>query len=142
MTCIAFDGKTVAADGRMADDAILSSRYKKIFRAGELIIGVAGDVASLERVRAWVGAGCPQEAPPKVKDCSILFVHPNARVFVSEDGAPPMELDSPTAIGSGRNFALAAMDLGFDALTAVRSAIKRDPLCGGQIRTLKINASA
>lgn len=48
-------------------------------------------------------------------------------------------MDRPFAIGSGRDFALAAMDMGASAKEAVEAAAKRDVYTGGTIRTLIID---
>ena len=50
----------------------------------------------------------------------------------------PVRKDAHHAMGSGRDFALAAMDLGMTAAIGVKSAISRDTRCGGKIRTCKI----
>lgn len=55
------------------------------------------------------------------------------------------EIVPPTqdfAIGSGRDFALAALDMGADAVKAVEAAAKRDIYTGGTIRTYTVEIKA
>lgn len=49
-------------------------------------------------------------------------------------------VERPFAIGSGRDFALAAMDMGATAKEAVEMAAKRDVYTGGTIRTVIIDS--
>lgn len=138
MTTVAWDGKMLACDGRMSDTAILSKTFRKIWRVKESLVGMSGKVDELEVIKAFIESGM-QGAQPKTDELDILLVHPDGSAFTSENGGPFSRIDTPCAIGSGRDFALAAMDLGFDAATAVKTAAKRDPSTGGRVFTLELN---
>jgi ATP-dependent protease HslVU (ClpYQ) peptidase subunit len=83
------------------------------------------------------------EAVDKDLEVSAIVVD-NKEVFVcstTEEGAiwkQPMSYFSEYALGSGSPFALTAMDMGADAVTAVKMAAKRDVSTGGKIRTYKV----
>lgn len=50
----------------------------------------------------------------------------------------PLELGARFAIGSGKCHAYTAMDMGADAVTAVKMAAKRDKNTGGSVNTFSI----
>lgn len=50
----------------------------------------------------------------------------------------PRSLDRPYSIGSGQDHAITAMDMGADAKTAVKMAMRRDAGTGGKIKTFKL----
>lgn len=59
--------------------------------------------------------------------------------YSTPNGVPSKDaIDCDISIGSGEDFAIAAIDLGFSAEVAVKAAIKRDSGCGGTIRFYKL----
>lgn len=139
MTTIAWDGRTMAADGRSTDDdeVVLTWRMRKIFRAQGELVGLAGDVAAMQRVRAWMLGGC-QGKRPDHSEVAILVVRPDRQALIAESGGELVEVDTPCAIGSGRHHAVTAMDCGKTAAEAVALAMKRDACTGGEITTLRL----
>jgi len=75
-------------------------------------------------------------------DCHGLLVK-NSSVFlvvVSNDGyCEHSELNSNYAIGSGEDFAIAAMDFGRTAKEAVQYTKTRDAYTGGAVRVFKVD---
>lgn len=67
--------------------------------------------------------------------CSVIGVTKDGRAFMlrAED---TWEIEQIYALGSGENWAMAAMDLGYSAKEAVRYAITRDRGTGGKIHTI------
>jgi ATP-dependent protease HslVU (ClpYQ) peptidase subunit len=140
VTTVAWDGVTLAADGRVTDEStLLCSRSKKILRVpktGELV-GVAGTASDTERLLDWARSGLAGD-PPAVEDAVAIVVRRDRTVWITENGARLAQVEAPFAIGSGRDSAFTAMDLGCNAIKAVRMAAKRDPSTGGQVRSLKL----
>jgi ATP-dependent protease HslVU (ClpYQ) peptidase subunit len=65
----------------------------------------------------------------------VLMTDGSCRSYDHKGRSIPEEL--PTAIGSGRDFALAAMDLGASPAEAVEAAAKRDTITGGKITNIE-----
>jgi len=133
----------VATDSRLCQgDTIASDNHVKRFIEGHLVFFVAGQEAArnnlikdfkanaLGQTRHFVGAAFVWDRKAKIAyQCS----------YDLEDGFWALPIVGPhEAIGSGSPYALAAMDLGFNARTAVRSAMKRDIRTGGRVRTYRL----
>ena len=68
MTCIAFDGKTLAAD-KLACMNGLRNTVTKIHRVGPLLVGGAGDSAFIGAMIEWIKAGRePKDFPAAQRD--------------------------------------------------------------------------
>lgn len=152
MTTIAWDGKMLASD-TLACAGTVKDFQSKIFPLGDYAIcGFAGESQIGRLVMRWLidtqcrnihtGVGAPLIT--KDDDFSMLLVlrddekttaytlyHLQSRCV----GIPIMARRY-YAIGSGREFAMATMRLGFDAKMAVKAAIELDPYTGGEVETL------
>lgn len=143
MTCIAWDGKTLAAD-RLAVNGSLKGTITKIAKTecGNFLYGYSAnaDIAA-ELIEWWLGGADPKEFPPLQRnkdDWSGLLI-------ICRDGAilkferTPIPITFPPqqmAIGCGRDFAMAAMYLGKNAKEAVEVACALDAFCGNGIDVL------
>lgn len=142
MTCIAWDGKTLAADKRAGTD--LPRTVTKIRRAGNgALIGCTGSACSDQELMAWYEAGAkPADFPPtQRKDETSSFL-----IAVLPGGVVTMYMNCPHpatyedgvhAIGSGRDFAMMAMHLGKSAREAVELTCLLTATCGNGIDTLE-----
>jgi 20S proteasome alpha/beta subunit len=145
MTCIAWDGRVLAADKR-ATSYGYGSTVTKIRRtdAGELL-AVSGDFDTGQALMAWYQAGAVPEAYPDNRDANegvraqllVIDAGPRIRVFESTPHAMTIE-DVQCAMGSGRDYALAAMHLGRNSRKAVEVACAFDTGCGNGIDTLRL----
>ena len=138
MTTIAWDGVSVAADGRESDGGIIASdNRKKIIKSKDLIFGYCGSVPDGEHLIDIV-----------VNGSDILKNDLNANLITIQDGQILMhgvsggclnswEPATPYAMGSGEQFAIAAMDMGMNAKDAVKYAMTRDLGTGGKITNIK-----
>ncbi|WP_052263019.1 hypothetical protein [Chromobacterium violaceum] len=141
MTTIAFDGKTMAADGRAtAEDVILADDLKKLhlletnrWSGRPAIIGMAGVTRSASGVLAWMEGRAEQ--PGEGAEFAALVWDGERLIMVSDECLTPESWPAPMAIGSGKIPALAAMRAGADAPRAVEVAITMDVYSGGRIRT-------
>jgi hypothetical protein len=146
MTVIAWDGKTLAADKR-ATMSGHPATVTKIARTpkGELM-AVSGDLDTARALMDWYGAGADRATYPDNRNgeycrATLMVVTLDAKVIKFE--REPVALlfeDEYSAMGSGRDYALAAMYLGHDARRAVEVAIALETGCGNGIDTLELEA--
>lgn len=135
MTTVAFDGKTLASDSRSCiGDMIYEEDAQKLFTdiGPFVVLGIAGvyqdgmdtmdmiqDFSKIDHVR-----GISVE---DIGHVSILGITKDGRLWsYAGEKSCELRMDKPFAIGSGADFALAAMDLGKTAKEAVEYASTRD----------------
>lgn len=139
MTVIAWDGETLAADKR-ADLNGLVRTVTKIARIDDYLCGFAGGFALSAARMLWLRNGADPARFPKGEgdDWSrLLVIRRDLTILVYEHHPVPMEFEPQQfAIGSGRDYAMAAMHLGRLAREAVRVACELDSSCGNGIDTL------
>lgn len=143
MTVIAWDGKTLAADKRTNFGGLHATTTKVHRLPDGRLVGCAGNTAQIAEMVHWLGAGADPEKMPAcqrdAKECvSALVIEPGGRVLQYENTPHPIVIENPAwAIGSGRDFAMAAMWLGQDARDAAIVACQLDCTCGNGIDTLE-----
>lgn len=135
MTTIAFDGKTLAADRQ---SNYHRSDVIKIFRViSGKVYGAAGRAEDALAVLEWLNNSCSQ-ANPKVHenfraivaDASGFVVYEEKLIRLTYEGRQFM------AIGSGCDYAMAAMHLGKTAREAVEIAHLFDVDTGAEVDEL------
>lgn len=151
MTTIAFQNKTLAADGRVTcDGKILSDNYNKIIKINKEVRFLNGK--RFVKYMANAGIAIANEAVYNflVNDKEIdyidsmdftTFILTDEDCYimhVNDDGAIIDRCIGCEAIGSGADFAMSAMKLGLSAAEAVKHAAKIDVLTGGKIKKVKI----
>lgn len=147
MTCIATDGKTMAADGRSAEgDTIVNDEAVKMVRRSDgAIIGCAGETPICELVRQWFRSGGDPKNIPDVKAAdpedpsgfSALILWPSGEVQYLDWNFTPTPRALPAAIGSGADIAIGAMKAGKSPRQAIALVAQSSTTVGGKIRTLK-----
>jgi hypothetical protein len=139
MTTIAWDGTTLAGD-TLGIQCGLPRSVPKVFRLKDgRLFGGAGEYQEVLIVRDWLnGDG---EKPDKLEDFSALIIK-GSECFKLESKLILMPVaERFYAIGSGRDFAFAAMHLNQDARTAIEIASLFDVSTGGHIDTLTLEMS-
>lgn len=142
MTCIAWDGKTLAADKRACWDGLINTTTK-IHRIDGLLIGGSGESSFIGAMIEWIRAGRDHEKFPKSQSDKddwqpILVVERDGTTAIYERTPYPVRFEqSHIAIGSGREFARAALHLGKTAREAVECAIALDSRCGNGVDVLE-----
>lgn len=139
MTVIAWDGKWLAADKCATLGGGISRSVTKIWRHGETLYAVTGDWGIALELREWHKAGAfPREFPNSARDgTSTLIVITKNGVSHYVSGPYPLTIESAKcAFGSGRDYAEAAMYLGFSAMKAVQVASFFQTDCGNGIDVL------
>lgn len=143
MTVIAWDGKTLAADKQVEWQG-LPRTVTKIFRVGNVLVGVSGDGAQGMDMIEWLRNGQKAEDFPAAQRdekqwATVVVVREDGAVWVYERTPTPMRLeDKCYATGHGRDFAMAAMYLGKSAREAVEITCVLDVHCGMGIDTLTL----
>lgn len=141
MTTVAWDGKTLAADKQATNNG-LRATVTKIWRVGQLLVGGSGSPDFIGEMLHWIERGrelplFPNTQRDKDDWQPILVVEADGTLSVYERTPFPLRPEGDFhAMGSGRDFAMAAMHLGCDARRAVEVAIELDAGSGCGIDTL------
>jgi ATP-dependent protease HslVU (ClpYQ) peptidase subunit len=143
VTCIAWDGTTLAADKRSTCVGYPHT-VTKIHRVPGGLVGLAGNASHAMAVLQWFKtrrdpATWPK--PPEEGACDTIFISDDGEIyeFWGKGGGFYERYENKfTATGSGRDYALAAMELGKTAREAVELACKMDIFCGNGIDTLEL----
>lgn len=157
MTVIAWDGKTLASDSLCSDEhGMVAGMTKKVFRLSSgAILGTAGDedcrelTILLQNVKEEADLPAKKELEATRTVFDGILILPNKKAYqiqvvcvVPEFNvwqAEVRQINSKYyAVGHGMDFALTAMDLGKDAPTAVKAAIKRSLFCGGPVQVMTL----
>lgn len=142
MTCIATDGKSIAADTLAVDGAgtIMAYRSKIIHLKDGSIAGVAGSAYDFPLIVKWLNEGADPEKWPDVWSKSeFILLMPDGTVRAYNDKGQFLENELlPTALGSGMDIAIGAMEAGATPKQAVEIACRRHNGCGGKIDVLTL----
>ena len=143
MTCIAWDGKTLASD-KMMGFGTARATVTKIYRIDGMLFGWGGDAALGRACQQWVRDGMKIDAYPEKQRTDtgiLLLIMPDGQIrHYGSEPYPMIIEDGRYAIGSGGEYADAAMYLGKTAREAVEVACALDPNCGNGIDTLELTA--
>lgn len=141
MTIICWDGKTLAADRRVSFGTSIATTTK-IHRINGMLVGCAGGAAQGASCIQWVRDGMDRSKYPDVQkddSCSLLVILPDGAIHYYSKTVDPLVVECKTlSIGSGSEYADAAMYLGYAAREAVEVAIALDSGCGNGIDTLEL----
>lgn len=138
MTTIAWDGTTLAGDKRATFGSIRTTVTK--IRRGPKgnLVGISGTFSLSEPIFDWLlhGAERPEAQGEKNDFCGIIEITPDGRCFKHERHGCFRIEDPFFAVGTGSDFAIAAMALGHSAAEAVALAARFDTNTGDGIDTL------
>jgi hypothetical protein len=125
------DGLMVADTRAYGFDRVPVGRKTKIARLddGRLLCVSTRHIGQPALVLAWVRAGMdPDDRPELDQTCEVLLVHPDGEADLMDDKLNPARVSAPYyAIGSGKEFAMAAMRLGHGPVEAVAASCGLDP---------------
>lgn len=141
MTVIAWDGKMLAADKRSTHCGLARTVTKITRHDRDTLLALSGDQSVALEMLRWFKDGCSLgNFPAKARDdeATLTVVMRGGAVVMYTTGPVPAHIeDRQIALGSGRDYALAAMHLGHDARTAVEVACHFEVHCGNGIDTLE-----
>lgn len=143
MTIIAWDGKTLAADRRQVQQG-LACTVCKIFRFQHprCLVGVAGAADGAAALLHWFQNGADPDQWPAIQQQSesrgvLMVIKEGGDILEFERGPIPVRFaPQQMALGSGRDYAMAAMHLGHGAIEAVNVACFFDVYCGNGVDVL------
>lgn len=144
MTTIAYRDGVLASDSRICREGlILSDKMTKIWKLTDgSLFGGSGIPPFIATYRDWLQGGRVEKRPPLIdKECWSICVqiHLGGRVELHEEGGSSiLPSDIVFGCGSGRDFAIAAMDFGRSVADAVSYAMTRDPGSGGAVQILAL----
>ena len=134
MTTIAWDGKTLAGDKQTTHDGT-PTPTRKVFRFmrrddGQLVLcGCAGDTSDCQAYVRWARGITKKE--PAFSDLLVMLIDRRGRVWCATEKMNWYRVGARQwAIGSGADYALAAMMCGKSAREAVRIASRLDTSTG------------
>lgn len=140
MTTVAFDGRTMAADTLATDNWGLKERVDdKILRGPDFLAGAAGEHGAVKRwwtqvcqldLEHVLAYGYPDFDADR-NDPAIVLADAAGNIWRHVTGGFFKVSRGFHAVGSGRDYALAAMHLGKTAAEAVRLAMEFDHGTGG-----------
>lgn len=142
MTTIAFDGKTLAADKRASSQGLVFT-VTKVRKIRGHMVAASGAYASIQELLAWYSAGADASKLPEFQRTddfvNLLIIDEKGGIFELQRGPIPFKVEEKFyAIGSGRDFAIAAMHLGCNAVDAVKVAAVFDSGTGNGVDTLTL----
>jgi ATP-dependent protease HslVU (ClpYQ) peptidase subunit len=145
MTIIVWDGTEMCSDRRMViNNSITTTR--KIFRIETGIVGFSGSYNNGRMLLDWaLDSFVPELYPDNFRSdepADLLFVDNESKLWLyGSDTHIPVQLTAVKfAIGSGSDFARAALYLGNDARTAVEVTCRLDIYCGNGIDILTLES--
>ena len=140
MTVVVWDGISIACDSRMTGGYIKDDT-QKIFKLGNRHIGVAGTYSAALLAIQWMKDKTKDKPKLETQDDNEFEAIEirDGKCYYYDENLIESPVSAPYAIGSGCQFAMAAMWLGHDAKTAVNTAKKFDESCGGKTKVVKIN---
>lgn len=137
MTTIAYDGTTLAADTMATSDG-LARRTSKLFVSEKYLYGMCGYESEGIMIAKWLAT---DGDPPTVEDDGvkgIVIERATGKCFaISGKHCSFLPIYEPVfAVGSGRDFAIAAMTLGKTAEQAVLFAAQFDVWTRAPVETV------
>jgi ATP-dependent protease HslVU (ClpYQ) peptidase subunit len=155
------DGKMYSDSQASKGDFKVSVTQEKIEEINGYLVGIAGRLSSGIKFKQWFSEATEAEGamaehplldittplPPVEDDFCALVLEPDGTVIMFEGAGSAYKVETPAAIGSGEVYAISAMDamqeIGSDPdpLAAMRVAIKRDVMSGGEIQVLEPTAN-
>lgn len=141
MTVIAWDGLTLAAD-KQSTVYGYANRVTKLFRCDVGIVALLGYGQHANQLLQWLRKEGPDEFPKPTSaedvGTALVISYENKILCFSLGPTPVVYEDKFIAMGAGRDYALAAMHLGYSAEVAVKVACELDVNCGLGIDTLTL----
>lgn len=142
MTTIAYDSVMLAGDRLCESNGIPTQRTKVYSGCDDtLLVGCAGEAQDSILFRRWLESGVIEDKKPKVENSfnALVVERESGKAFLYEHKLAPILIeDKYYAIGSGRDFAWMAMNMGFSAREAVKKASEFDIYTGNGVDVIPV----
>ena len=146
MTTIAFDGKTIACDSQATIDECIKYRVDKHAAIGQVDIWVAGDLSKKQKfvdsLKYYKGKDLCIDSEEFEDIDAFIFYRPSRKLYIFLGKDLVIEATDRFALGSGRDFAIAAMSCGLNATEAVLKASELDLYTDSNIKTFDLKKKA
>lgn len=126
----------MAADTQVTAGVIVGQTTKIVRRDDGALCAGVGSLAWLQAFHRWFIAGEQGDPPDVPEDSRGLIIGKRGQYEMFETNGAFEFKQEFVALGSGREFALGAMQFGASAAQAVKIAMKFDPYSGGKVMTL------
>ena len=139
MTTIATDGKTLAADRQITQEGTLAGQVCKVSKLNDgSVFGLAGSPFDIDYFKQWYNDGQEPNTLSLEGDSEAIHLAPDGTITIyNERGKSFKPDDRFQAIGSGAQFALAAMYAGKTPAEAVEIATWLDLYSSEPIDSMK-----
>lgn len=148
MTTIAYQSGVMAADSQTTAQGGRRANVRKVFKVKGFLVGLAGSARIAMHLLDDFTVYAKGSTPPKIMEIKpdsssewafLLVVTPKGHVYKYENGGKPWRLYGKFhSIGCGSDYAMAAMEMGADAIKAVKVAAKFDINTGLPVKTIKL----
>ncbi|MEC4091601.1 hypothetical protein [Pseudoalteromonas rubra] len=146
MTVIVYhhEEQVIATDSRTSErseNMVVTDSAEKLSFIGPLPYWFTGSTLHINAYLIWSATEKPREPLPDSIQLEFLTIH-NGQVYygkVEKGNALAEPLQHSYAIGSGKQWAIAAMDHSATAFEAAKYAKTKDTLCGGQIHIYSVS---
>lgn len=136
MTCIAWDGKSLAAERLLTEGDLVFGYEKKILKYNEGVWSSRGSVLDGVCFQQWLNGEI--KSWKAGKDFEGLFVKDKRVYYVDKKLVPWDVTDHKLAIGSGGPTAQVVLNEGYTAKEAVKVACQQVTSCGGKIDVVNV----
>lgn len=136
MTTIAWDTKYLAADSMVTEGGVICGYEDKIIKLTAGWLASTGHMTDRYKFIAWIEKGMPDEKPTLHDDFEAVLLRPDGLLEFDVD-LVGTRVEYSAAWGSGKGWAMSAMDFGKSAKGAVKYAQTRDVYTGGKIQVVK-----
>lgn len=138
MTCVAYDGKTIAAERMVTEDDFLVGFEKKILPWSRGVYACRGNVEDGPQFEDWLETGKIYKPHKAFEAIFIDNDKGSNKVWYCDKSLVPWVHPVPFAIGSGAPWATPLLFEGYTAVEAVKAACKHVTSCGGKIDTFDV----
>jgi ATP-dependent protease HslVU (ClpYQ) peptidase subunit len=149
MTTIAVNKESIAGDkqftyggsikmlGKTKIYEVPAETAKAVFGCNKVLVGFCGNAMPIDRAVKWLWE--PTTKPPKLKNMEVVMLTDKKEIYHGNDFRSLLKVeDKFMAIGSGMQYALAAMHSGKTPLEAVKIASKFDTMTGMGFNEIKL----
>lgn len=137
MTTIACKGRCMAADTQITGDGVRLGVAPKIAHGDAFLVAATGKTPLCQAFIRWALGGRKGEPPDLDEGDGLIMERPGHFRLYNAIGCVDLEAEI-YAMGSGGDFALAAMAAGCSAREAVEVAIRFDTNSGGEVTELML----
>lgn len=146
MTTVVYAKGVLAFDSRVTAGNLVEGSIQKGRQTKNMIMAGAGSVEDLVAVMDWLETGGDEATKKNFGiagrdvDVDVLCVDKKGKVTFYGHKLYPIEITSLFyVLGSGKELALGALEMGASAKEAVQIAAKYDTNSGGSVRTLHLD---